>query len=365
MTKISLLNYTQAFGPRALFRQVSVDFDWENTSDSAGIVGLMGPSGSGKTTLLRQILNARYSTPISGLSIAPEGLVIGFVPQSPILFANMGISANARMFALVGRYKSRFDEKLFSRLVDALRLEAVLREAKGVEYLSGGEMQRLMLLRTLSVRPDLLLLDEPATGLDAAVRDTFLVDFCETLRQMRVAALYVGHHWEEISYVSDNIAYLVTERDVTGSTSVIKIPIASRQRFEEEPPTIDAFQSVYGPGCSIWPAASEGPRFKLRPPLESELNLSAFIACFPALKMEKTRSSFARWGSYRLALNYDTPSYLESVAQPAWIYRSGSFLCRSGVASDPAITDALRATNSTSPNLSNLGGPIWTHQNNL
>jgi ABC-type multidrug transport system ATPase subunit len=328
MPAIRLTHYTQAFGTRTVFRDVSSVLEWSQDK-APGIIGLMGPSGSGKTSLLRQIMNGRYIAPVPNLALSPADIVIGFVPQSPVLFQNMDVAANARMFAFMGRYQARFDQKLFSQLVTALRLEAVLRDAGNPQRLSGGEMQRLMLLRTLSIKPDLLLLDEPATGLDAAVRDTFLVDLCDIVERLGVATLYIGHHWEEVSFVSDQIAYLVTGDNEANGPTVSAMPIASRADFVMQPPTIDAFQAVYGPGCGVWPAIQVQNKFFLAPVPDINMSGPKFIACLPGRKTGRQR--FSRSGPYRLSIPDEPTLSPSSEIADAWIYCQGSFLCRAAI----------------------------------
>ncbi|UYO42188.1 ATP-binding cassette domain-containing protein [Rhodopseudomonas palustris] len=339
MTVISLENYTQTFGARTLFRNVSARFEWPSNR-SPGIIGLMGLSGSGKTSLLREIVNSRYGVATPALTVSPGDAVIGIVPQSPILFHNMDIISNSRMFGIMGRYRSRFDEHLFEQLKKVLRLNTLLSEKRTASKLSGGEMQRIMLLRTLSIRPDILLLDEPASGLDASVRDAFLIDLHEIVERLGVATLYVGHHWDEISFVSSKIAYLMAHVADGFGLTVSSISLLPRNQFENEPPTIDAFHAVYGPGCSIWPATQAGSEYQLV--TSKEFSKPDLVACFPGSRIGPLR--FLRRDAYRLALPEVTNSQLDSDRQNAWIYRHGSFVVRTHIDLTPIAEAVARGS---------------------
>lgn len=254
MLRIELSGLTVRFGPRIVMDHVDATLSWNPQDDRAWVIGLMGPSGAGKTTLAREILSARYEGGRPGVSLHPPDMVIGYLPQTPVLYPHLSARRNARLFEAVGRYRSRFDASLFEQLTESLRLGSVLRSQVNVERLSGGEAQRLMLLRTLSVRPDLLILDEPASGLDATVREAFLIDLHDLLGKLGIAALYISHHWAEVAFLADQVAYA----DTPGGASVTALPIVATEDFADAPPQIDAFRSVYGPGCSVWPLKAGG-----------------------------------------------------------------------------------------------------------
>jgi ABC-type nitrate/sulfonate/bicarbonate transport system ATPase subunit len=327
MVRIDLSHFGLKLGSRAIFDNLTANFTW-NGGGVGGTIGLMGPSGSGKTTLLRQILVARYVEPVPGIAISPRDVAVGFVPQAPILFNNMDVLANARMFETVGRYKERFDRDLFAQLVDVLRLGPVLRGRTDPQHLSGGEAQRLMLLRTLSVRPDLLLLDEPATGLDAAVRDSFLVDVAELIDRLSIATIYIGHHWEEVSFLADRIAYLVL---TSAKRSVCAMPVVDQVTFRATPPTPDAFEAVYGPGCGAWPIVVDNGTYRLLSASDAVHGTRAWLACFPPSPGLHRPRRFVRVGSYRLERALAADPHDVSAAAPAWIYHNGEFLERSSV----------------------------------
>lgn len=318
MTAISLNAFSLQFGDRTLFKEVTASISWA-VSAGGPVVGLMGPSGSGKSTLMKQILEARYGRGNPTLRVQPSEAVIGFVPQAPVLFAHMDVLSNARLFERAGRYTSRFDSALFDRISVSLGMTHVLRQ-KSHLTLSGGEAQRLMLLRTLSIRPDILMLDEPAAGLDASVREEFLVDLARLVSDLDISTLYIGHHWDEISFVASRIAYLVTDVTPSGALFVKSIPVEALEEFRQRPPTPEAFLAVYGPGCEVLPVAVSESGYEL---LGADVQTSALIACVPPNPGIQA-NQLQRTGPFRrrvTAIGVRSPPVLRA----AWIYRNGEF----------------------------------------
>ena len=172
---------------------------------------LLGPSGCGKTTLLRAI--AGFHSPESGtlrlrgadaLALPPEKRGLGFVFQDLALFPHLTVADNIG-FGLH-------------------RLEAGARRARGIETLallglqamaeryphelSGGQQQRVALARSLAPRPDLLLLDEPFSSLDADLRGRLRDELRTLLKQLGIAALLVTHDQEEAFAFADTVGVM-------------------------------------------------------------------------------------------------------------------------------------------------------------
>jgi ABC-type sulfate/molybdate transport systems ATPase subunit len=113
--------------------------------------------------------------------------------------------------------------------------------AQPIEDLSGGEKQRVALARSLSVRPQVLLLDEPCAGLDASVKQDFLMRLREMVDRFSLLAIYTTHHADEALTVADSVLYL-SRRAPTYDT--VDVTLMSAQRFADEPPTVQAAQIV-------------------------------------------------------------------------------------------------------------------------
>ena len=194
-------------------------------------VSFLGPSGCGKTTLLRIIAGLEVPTSgdvrIAGRSVVrdpPYRRNIGLVFQSYALFPHKSVAANVD-FGL--RHRTGLSAKERSAaIVEALALVRLkqYRERKPSE-LSGGQQQRVALARAVVTRPEVLLLDEPLSNLDAALREEMRVELKELHRALGMTFIYVTHDRTEALSMSDRI---VVMRD--GRVDQIGTP---RQVFEQ------------------------------------------------------------------------------------------------------------------------------------
>ncbi len=174
---------------------------------------LLGPSGCGKSTTLRLI--AGFIRPDTGsirlqgrdmTGLAPEKRGLGIVFQSYALFPHMTVFDNVA-FGL--RRRSLGKQAVHRRVAEALNLVRLTGlEARKPNQLSGGQQQRVALARALAIEPAALLLDEPLSNLDAALRDEMRVELRELQRRLGVATLFVTHDQEEALALSDRIAVM-------------------------------------------------------------------------------------------------------------------------------------------------------------
>jgi ABC-type Fe3+/spermidine/putrescine transport system ATPase subunit len=191
------------------------EFDVE-VSLSAGkgaLLTLLGPSGCGKTTTLNIV--AGFVEPESGAVLVngrdvtrldPRLRGIGMVFQDYALFPAMNVSGNVA-FGLGARGWGRAESaKRVGELLALVRLERY--ERRGVAELSGGERQRVALARALAPRPDLLLLDEPLSALDARLRKDLRGEIRRIQRELGVTTVYVTHDQEEALAISDVVAVM-------------------------------------------------------------------------------------------------------------------------------------------------------------
>ncbi len=175
------------------------------------LFGLLGPSGCGKTTLLRLI--AGYETPDSGsimlrdrdiTVLAPEKRRIGFIFQDYALFPHLSVLNNVT-FALRGTAKKTRAAKAmeFLELVGMDHLSARM-----PDQLSGGQQQRVAIARALAAAPDLLLMDEPFSNLDAGLRETTRREVRKILKLARMNAVLVTHDQDEALSFCDRLAVM-------------------------------------------------------------------------------------------------------------------------------------------------------------
>jgi putative spermidine/putrescine transport system ATP-binding protein len=175
---------------------------------------LLGPSGCGKTTLLRII--AGLETPDAGgrvlfnktdvTRVPIERRKVGMVFQSYALFPNMNVAENIGYGLKIRGINSAERSARVAELVALTGIEGL--EHRRVDQLSGGQRQRVALARAVAVRPSVLLLDEPLTALDAALRERLRGELDRLLRTLGITTVYVTHDQSEAMALGDRIVVM-------------------------------------------------------------------------------------------------------------------------------------------------------------
>lgn len=174
------------------------------------VVGLLGPSGCGKSTLLRAI--AGLEPLDSGTvrweeedlaSVPPHRRGFGLVFQDGQLFVHRTVAENIAYGLRVQRLPRREREARVMSLLELVGLPGA--GGRSVTELSGGERQRVALARSLAPAPRLLLLDEPLSALDRALRDRLADDLAGMLRSTGTTAILVTHDESEASTIADRV----------------------------------------------------------------------------------------------------------------------------------------------------------------
>jgi len=188
--------------------------DTFNLEVGAGeFVSFLGPSGCGKTTTLRMV--AGFEQPSSGtiwlagkdVTFAkPNERNIGMVFQSYALFPNMTVGQNVGFGLKVrGRPKDEIDRRV-QEMLELIQLRDL--EKRYPYQLSGGQQQRVALARALAIRPQVLLLDEPLSALDAKIRIALRAEIRAIQKELGITAIYVTHDQEEALSISDRIVVM-------------------------------------------------------------------------------------------------------------------------------------------------------------
>jgi len=186
--------------------------DAEFSVPATGVTALSGPSGAGKTSLLRCI---------AGLTRLPGRLAVGgevwqddrtFLPahrrpigvvfQEPSLLSHLSVRGNLDY----GARRSPIGGTSFDDVVELLGLASLL--ARSTTHLSGGERQRVALGRALLSQPQLLLMDEPLSSLDAASKAEILPYLDRLHRELSIPTLYISHDAGEIARLADHVLYM-------------------------------------------------------------------------------------------------------------------------------------------------------------
>jgi putative spermidine/putrescine transport system ATP-binding protein len=182
-------------------------------AEQGEFVSFLGPSGCGKTTTLRMIAGFEQPTAgsitINGRDVTytpPNKRNVGMVFQSYALFPNMTVADNIG-FGL--RVRKRPKDQIRKRVGELLEL--INLPDKGGRYpyqLSGGQQQRVALARALAFEPQVLLLDEPLSALDAKIRVALRQEIRSIQRQLGITTVYVTHDQEEALSLSDRVVVM-------------------------------------------------------------------------------------------------------------------------------------------------------------
>ena len=200
-------------GIQKKFGDVAAVLDFNLEAQKGEFVSFLGPSGCGKTTTLRMIAGFEKPTAgqikIDGKDItytSPNQRNVGMVFQSYALFPNMSVADNIG-FGLKVRKRSKAEiDKRVNELISLIHLEG--RADRYPWQMSGGQQQRVALARALAIEPQVLLLDEPLSALDAKIRIVLRKEIRAIQRQLGITTVYVTHDQEEALSLSDRVVVM-------------------------------------------------------------------------------------------------------------------------------------------------------------
>ncbi|MBX3066639.1 MAG: ABC transporter ATP-binding protein [Anaerolineae bacterium] len=207
MTFLELLNVEKRFGSTTAVQQFSLQVK------RGEFITFLGPSGCGKTTILRMI--AGFEQPSSGqikvndMDITPTPANkrnFGMVFQSYALFPNMTVAANIGFGLRVAHQPAALIQDRVSEMLKLIRMEEF--GSRYPHQLSGGQQQRVALARALAIQPQVLLLDEPLSALDAKIRVSLRQEIRAIQRHLGITTIFVTHDQEEALSISDRIVVM-------------------------------------------------------------------------------------------------------------------------------------------------------------
>jgi len=209
MSHVRVRGLSKSFGAIEAVRELNLEIE------RGELMAVLGPSGCGKTTLLRVI--AGFEQPDAGCVVVSDDVVagpgrlvppekrrVGMVFQDYALFPHLSVEGNVA-FGLSNRPREERDA-LTRRTLELVGLQH--RARTGVHALSGGERQRVALARALAPEPELVLLDEPFSSLDATLRAGLRREVELILRDAEATALLVTHDQEEALSLADRLAVM-------------------------------------------------------------------------------------------------------------------------------------------------------------
>jgi len=207
MAYLTLSNISKQFADAYAVQDFNLDIE------KGEFVSFLGPSGCGKTTTLRMV--AGFEIPTSGkitldgadiTNKAPNQRHVGMVFQSYALFPNMTVSQNIGFGLRVRKEKESDVRDRVKEMISLINLEK--HADKYPFQLSGGQQQRVSLARALAIRPNVLLLDEPLSALDAKIRVALRAEIRAIQKRLGITAIFVTHDQEEALSISDRIVVM-------------------------------------------------------------------------------------------------------------------------------------------------------------
>jgi iron(III) transport system ATP-binding protein len=204
---IRIVNVTKKFGDLEAVKDVTLEVK------TGEFFTLLGPSGCGKTTLLRSI--AGFNQPEKGEiyfdakrvdKIAAHKRGIGMVFQNYAVFPHLNVLNNVAYGLKARKVPADEIRPRVGRALQMVRLAGM--EDRFPNQLSGGQLQRVAIARALVIEPQVLLMDEPLSNLDAKLRIEMRGEIRELQQHMKITTLYVTHDQEEALSISDSIAVM-------------------------------------------------------------------------------------------------------------------------------------------------------------
>ena len=211
MASVTIKGVTKSFGNIKVLQEFNQEFQ------DGEFITLLGPSGCGKTTMLRLI--AGFEKPSSGEIyigdrlvsgengfVSPEKREIGMVFQSYAVWPHMNVFDNiAYPLKIQKKSKGEIEERV-NEALKIVHLEQY--KDRFPSELSGGQQQRVALGRALVARPEILLLDEPLSNLDAKLREEMRYEIKEIAKKLKITVIYVTHDQIEAMTMSDRIVLI-------------------------------------------------------------------------------------------------------------------------------------------------------------
>ena len=223
--KLEIINLSKKYDTKEAVRNVSFSVN------EGEFLSILGPSGCGKTTLLRMLIGlvkpSEGTILKDGVDITnfhPSQRNMGFVFQNYALFENMTVLQNIE-YALKIRKESKAVARATAlELIEKMGLTEHMN--KKPSSLSGGQQQRVAIARTLALKPDVILFDEPMSALDVATRLALRKELKDIQKEYNTTMIYITHDQEEAFSMSDRILVMDTSVAVQLDTpeNLIKHP---------------------------------------------------------------------------------------------------------------------------------------------
>jgi iron(III) transport system ATP-binding protein len=228
MSAVIFENVSKSYAGNSVVQDVSFQVQ------DGEFVAFLGPSGCGKTTCLRMIAGLEKNTdgriligdrevsnPKQNLFVPPEKRNVGMVFQSYAVWPHMNVFDNVAFPLKVAKLAKPVIQDRVREALQMVELEGL--EERLPNQLSGGQQQRVALARGLVAKPDVLLLDEPLSNLDAKLREKMRKDIRTIQKKAEITLIYVTHDQVEATEMSDRM-FIMNQGQIVqmGAPSVVK-----------------------------------------------------------------------------------------------------------------------------------------------
>lgn len=225
--KLSVKNLTKKYDNEANNALDNLSFDVYDGE----FLSILGPSGCGKSTVIKILIG--LIPPTSGQIIKDEQDItnwkiskrgMGIVFQNYALFENMTVRQNIEFALKINKNTKKLAGQIADELMDKLNLTEFAN--KKPANLSGGQQQRVAIARTLAMKPDLILFDEPMSALDASTRLELCSEIKRVQKEFNTTIIYITHDQEEAFSLSDRIMVMSTAeiRQIGAPKEILKNP---------------------------------------------------------------------------------------------------------------------------------------------
>ena len=207
MSQVSIRNLRKHYGSSVAVADFSLDIA------QGELVAFLGPSGCGKTTTLRMI--AGFVEPTSGsifiggkdvTYVAPHRRNTGMVFQRYALFPHMTVAQNVAFGLDMHKFSALERDARLKQVLEMVRMHTL--KDRYPRQLSGGQQQRVAIARALAIRPEVFLLDEPLSNLDAKLRVEVREEIRALQQELGLTTIFVTHDQEEALTISDRLAVM-------------------------------------------------------------------------------------------------------------------------------------------------------------
>jgi len=232
---INISSLTRRFGEKTALNSVSLSFP------RGGVYGLVGANGAGKTTLIKHLLGLleAQSGSVRIFGLDPVAEPVAVLSRIGYLSEENDLPGWMRVDELI-RYSRAFYKNWDDRYAEELRAAFTLDPSAKIRDLSKGQRSRAGLLIALAYRPELLVLDEPSSGLDPIVRRDILGAVIRTIADEGRTVLFSSHLLDEVEQVADHVTM------IRQGTLVMSAPLAEIKRSHSGQSLDEIFVSLVG-----------------------------------------------------------------------------------------------------------------------